>query len=74
MNDELKKSEAEVRTFKPISNFLLTTGYCFSFLTLPAKSFAVAPVPRVAAHMVAAFLPEARLIFFQKAYALDPLG
>src|ERR1043165_3990761 len=45
-----------------------------SFVALPAEAFAVAARPRVAAHVVAALLPEARAVFGEKLDALDPLG
>src|SRR5919107_1590754 len=40
---------------------------------LPAEALAVAARPGVAAHVVAAFFPEARLVFGEEAHALDPL-
>src|SRR5919107_5875211 len=39
-----------------------------------AESFAVAAGPGVAAHVVAALLPEAGLVLGEEADALDPLG
>src|SRR5688500_7512970 len=39
-----------------------------------AEALAVAALPRVAAHVVAALLPEARAVFRQELNALDPLG
>src|SRR5215213_4070082 len=43
------------------------------FFALPAEALAVAAGPRVAAHVVAALLPEARPVFGEEAHALDPL-
>src|SRR5687768_9350660 len=43
------------------------------FLPLPAEAFAVAPLPGVAAHVVAAFFPESGLVFGEEADGLDPL-
>src|SRR5215213_5230234 len=43
------------------------------FFALPAEALAVAARPGVAAHVVAALLPEARLVFGEEAHALDPL-
>src|SRR5436309_7240410 len=47
-------------------------GPC-SLILLPAEALAVAARPRVAAHVVAALLPEARLVFREEAHALHPL-
>src|SRR3954468_15621752 len=44
------------------------------FLVLMSEAFAVLSVPGVAAHVVAALLPEARLVLCEEANALDPLG
>src|SRR5438105_2994908 len=48
-------------------------GSC-SLVALPAEALAVAAGPRVAAHVVAALLPEARAVFVEKLHALNPLG
>src|SRR6266404_1384663 len=39
----------------------------------PAEPFTIARSPRIAAHVVTALFPEARLIFGEEAHAFDPL-
>src|ERR687887_2040715 len=46
----------------------------FLLVALPAEALAVPAGPGVAAHVVAALLPEARAVFGQEPDALDPLG
>ena len=38
----------------------------------PSESFPIFARPRIAAHVIAAFFPESRLIFRQEANAFDP--
>src|SRR5215212_173889 len=45
-----------------------------SLVVLIAEALAVVAVPGVAAHVVAALLPEAGLVLGEEADALDPLG
>src|SRR5437588_2058313 len=48
--------------------------HILSAVALPAEALAVAAGPGVAAHVVAALLPEARAVFRKELDALDPLG
>src|ERR1700745_1189762 len=70
MNDECRMMNAGLSLIHH-SAFII---HHFLFFVLIAEALAVLAVPGVAAHVVAALLPEARFVLGEEADALDPLG
>src|SRR5215207_4364748 len=69
MSDELMNERRSL-----IHHSSLITHHFLLLVALMAEALAVAAGPGVAAHVVAALLPEAGLVLGEEADALDPLG